>query len=370
MCGITGYIGRSKNEKLTYKLLTRLFENSESRGIDAAGFWATECGINGSVVYHKEPIRASKFVKGVFWNEFSGISSDLVIAHARGASKGVGEPFFNENNHPFTSTNKSIALAHNGRIEDNEYYEIRNSYEVKTACDSEILLRIFEASILENFDKEEKELNSIKEIFGLVNEGHMAAAIGKRGDSGERSLWLFRNEYRPLWISDLRDELGQIFFFSEPSIWEESCRECSSNLISRCYKLIEISPQEIWQIRLFDRDIKVSKYRAEKTDEIETRKIAKYYTVPQDEPHFNVITKLDENDQIIKEEFINLWSEIDPNEVEEVVNNIVKKTKAVDSELRSMVLKGLIDKEYFCKLLSRLKDQEREITKTLSILYE
>lgn len=369
MCGITGFIGRSKDTNLSYELLTKLFEKSDTRGTDAAGLWATEAGFNGSVIYHKEPIRSSKFVKNKFWNDVSNFDIDLIIAHARGASKGVGEPFFNENNHPFTSTNKAIGLAHNGRIENDEYYELKKIYEVLTTCDSEILLRIFESGARENNLNVEKELDAIKNIFGLVKRGHMAVAAGVRKDSGKRSLFLFRNEHRPLWISDLRKELGQIFFFSEPNIWEEACEGYENKLISMCYKLIEIKPREIWQIDSIDGELNIDRYEA-KIDGQECSYEDAYFTIPQEAPCFNVITKLDNNDQIIRDELISIWEEFDIKSLENCVSKITEKSKSIESELKYAISKGSIKKEGFDKALAIINNADDAITSLLLAIYE
>lgn len=368
MCGITGFIGKSKDPNLSYELLTKLFEKSETRGIDASGFWATESGCDGGVIYHKEPIRSSRFIKTKFWNELSNFNIDLVIAHARGASKGVGEPFFNENNHPFTSTNKTIALAHNGRIEDDEYYKLKKRYQVSTTCDSEILLRIFESSIKENNLIVEKELEAIKDIFGLVNKGHMAVAVGLRKDSGKRSLFLFRNEYRPLWLSDLRAELGQIFFVSEPSIWEEACEECDNKLLSMCYKLIEINPKEVWQLDSIEGQLLINRYEAE-IEEQEYNHTDAYFTIPQESPCFDVKTKLDDNDQIIREEPCSIWNEFNIKSLEERIAKIIEKSKNVEAELKYAVNKGSIEKEDLDKALVVLNNAEDAITSVLLTLY-
>jgi glucosamine 6-phosphate synthetase-like amidotransferase/phosphosugar isomerase protein len=365
MCGITGFIGKSKDKNLSYQLLTKLFEKSESRGTDAAGFWAAECGFNGSVIYHKEPTRSSSFVKSRFWSGLSDFEVDLVIAHARGASKGVGEPFFNENNHPFTSNDKTIALAHNGRIEDDEYYELRKNYEVSTQCDSEILLRIFESTIKSNKTIVDKELESVKRIFSLIQFGHMAVATGIRQESGRRSLLLFRNEHRPLWVSDLREELGQVFFVSEPSIWEEACNECDSRLLSMCYKLIEVNPKEIWHLSLVDNTLSSNRYRLTLGDESEEVG-EEFFTIPGGTPHFNLISKLDENDQIIRKERSFLWSEYDLNSAEEYVARIIEKAKNVELELRYAVNKETMEKELFEETINQLKEIDNSIAKLLS----
>lgn len=366
MCGITGFIGNSKNKDLSFNLTTKLFERSEIRGIDAAGFWAAIHGVNGGVIYHKEPIRSSKFIKNEFWSTLSEFDVDCVIAHARGASKGVGEPFFNENNHPFTSTDKCTALAHNGRIEDEEYYELKKYYEVSTSCDSEILLRIFESRMIR--EERNKELEAIKEIFSLINQGHMAVAVGRRHEGGKRSLWLFRNEHRPLWISDLREELGQIFFVSEPAIWEAACDDCGSKMLSMCYKLTEIKPQEIWEFNLSDNNISTNRYEIEKIEQEEHFSSENYFQIPQKNPCFEVITRLDENDQIIRNSDIS-WSEIDIDSLEECVAGITEKVKSIETELKYMALKELIDKDFFEKVTNQLKKQEDEIKKIVSVIY-
>lgn len=302
MCGITGCIGSSKNPSISYQLLTKLLEKSESRGIDAAGVWATQSGINGKVIYHKEPIRASKFVKNKVWKKILNYNPDLVLAHARGASKGMGEPFFNENNHPFTSTDKTIGLIHNGKIESLEYNLLKQKYELNSDCDSELLLRVFESNLKNEEDDYSvipKQIISIKNIYSLINEGHMAVAIGERVDNGNRLLWLFRNKHRPLWIVDERDYLGQIFFVSEPSIWEDAQVGCGVKLGSNYSKFIEVLPEEIWSFTLNNKEIFSDKYKIEK-QELMNWEDNKYFNIIKKQPYFDLITKLNEKEQVVK----------------------------------------------------------------------
>jgi predicted glutamine amidotransferase len=366
MCGITGFIGNSKNYNLSYNLLTKLFEKSESRGTDAAGFWATEHGLNGRVIYGKEPVRSTKFVKRQLWRHLSKIESNLVISHARGASKGVGEPFFNENNHPFTSTDKTICLVHNGRIEHNEYHDLKENYEVGTSCDSEILLRIFEASVYQNQEKLYKDLDAVREIFSLINEGHMAVAIGRRGAQGERKLTLFRNQHRPLWISDLRDELGQIFFFSEPQIWEDAYEECGTKHLSKCQKLIEVYPEEVWEIVLGE-ELESNRYKIEKESTILVEKEKLFNKIVKNTPYVELITNLDEEDQIVRER--ELWEELNTEELDRCCHSIIDKIKEIKSDMKNRSINGNIEKEFFDSILTQLKEKEEDILKILSILY-
>lgn len=252
MCGLAGFIGLSKKPYVSRLLISKLLEKSERRGVDATGFWAVN--LKGDIFYHKEPSPASLFIKNNVWQETLNQNLDLMLVHARGASKGVGPPDINENNHPFTSFDNNIALIHNGRLEDKEYFSLKNNFKLLGDCDSEILIRIYEASEKYPDEHNYKRLNGIKDIFNLINEGHMAVAIGEKIKE-ERVLWLFRNEYRPLWLIDLTRELNQIFFVSEPDIWFESIEECRFK--PNHQKIEELIPGQVWQINKL---LEVKKY--------------------------------------------------------------------------------------------------------------
>lgn len=237
ICGIAGYIGSSKNINVSFYLITKLLECSESRGQDASGYWAVEKGENGRVFYNKMPIKASLFVDEDCWKLISKIDIDLFLTHARGASPGYGNPAINENNHPFVNEDKSVALVHNGKLNDVEYVFLKNDYHPVTECDSEMILKIFEIH---------NNLDGIKDIFSLLGEGHMAVAIGQK-QLKNRNLWLFRNKHRPLWLVDVRDFLGQVFFVSDPNFWQEAVKDAPyAKQIKRCQKLVEIKPEEVW----------------------------------------------------------------------------------------------------------------------------
>lgn len=313
MCGIAGFIGESKNAHITFDLTTKLFAKCESRGTDAAGFWGTESGQKGRIFYHKEPIRSSQFVKSnEIWRQANRSSIDLMLTHARGASKGVGHPHDNINNHPFVSNCKSLALIHNGRIEDYEYHTLKTKYEVISSCDSEILLRILEGGedyphehlsefgSLENLHR----MAGIRDIYSLINDGHMAVAVGERLKDGTRLLWLFRNRHRPLWVSDMRETLGQIFFVSEPSIWEDSVYEMKSNKFFKKQKLIEVPNEEVWYIKISPGEKVPSNVQRFQVCKEETDVVwsfdGKYRPIKNDESNHKIVTKLGEGDRIIQ----------------------------------------------------------------------
>jgi len=259
LCGIAGFVGKSKNLKLSFSILSSLFRKIESRGIDAAGYWMSEFGNDGKVHYHKQPGRSTELVKSENWLSKSILDTNLALVHARGASKGSGSPSKNINNHPFVSESYNLAVVHNGKVNNEDYESLIKKYTVDSQCDSEIILRIFEqAALLYNSSEldsyvgsvpEQHRLAGIKDVFSLINSGHMAVGIGEWKPKNSRNLWLFRNIHRPLWVADLREILGQVFFFSEPSIWKDSIRD--SGLIElHKTKIVEIPNDEVWHFNI------------------------------------------------------------------------------------------------------------------------
>lgn len=256
MCGIAGFIGQSKNHKITFKLITNLFRFSESRGADASGVWGLEAGQNGRVVYHKEPTRSSDFVQKEFWKNLRRIKLNMLLVHARAASKGPVHAFVNSNNHPFVSKDCRIGMVHNGQIDEAKF--LQNKYQVGSDTDSEFLLRIYEYGLDKQpqliqgiTDEVSQRLTGIKDIWSVVSSGAMAVALGERLSDDSQCLFLFHNEKRPLWIVDLRKTLGQIFFFSSPDIWYKTING-NKELKEFCWgtqKLIEIPTQEIWYFK-------------------------------------------------------------------------------------------------------------------------
>lgn len=268
MCGLAGLLGVSLNKKVSYELMTKAFEKAEVRGTDASGFWGTNQ--QEAVIYHKEPTKSSELVKMDAWRKVCNFSPDLLLAHARQATQGVGEPAINKNNHPFTNSSRTLSLIHNGRIP--EFETLKRKFRVSSDCDSEILLRILEASNLSHTDQDIANLfpsfplsvgyrlAGIMDIFSIINYGHMAVAIGEMTPDGTRHLWLFRNRHRSLWLVDLRSSLGQIFFCSTPEIWQEALQDSNRQLLGR-QKLIEIPPEEVWYFQINSQEIHVKEVR-------------------------------------------------------------------------------------------------------------
>lgn len=264
ICGILGYIGKSKNPKATFDLTNALMDISEIRGTHATGFWA--CVNNkDKVFYHKEPVKASEFINRKIWKDTANQSLDLLLGHCRYTSAGSGNEKFNKNNHPHVSQDFRVALIHNGRIP--EYSYLKKQYPVTTDCDSEILLRIFEST--EELHEHDLFLKSqlqkastsianlyrvygLKKIFSEVSYGAMAVALGELLDYNERSLWLFHNEHRSLYLVDLRETLGQFFFCSTQEIFRAAVDQAkiASKLIPMDQGVVKLPSDWIYHFKM------------------------------------------------------------------------------------------------------------------------
>lgn len=244
-----------KKPKLTYELITNLFDFLETRGVDASGVWASECFPKNRIIYHKAPVRSSAFIKDPFWKQnISKMKMDLMLIHARATSKGNGHARDNHNNHPFVSADNRIGMVHNGTIAEANY--LKKKYKILSNTDSEVLLRMYEHAAegndLDLPDIPEdivSRMKGIRDIWSVISQGAMAVAIGERIDEHKKLLCLFHNEHRPLWMADLRESLGQLFFFSSPEIWYSAMEASSKTLNNICakdLKLHELPVSEAW----------------------------------------------------------------------------------------------------------------------------
>lgn len=112
MCGIFGYIGNQNPVKVVLNGLRRL----EYRGYDSAGIAGIQ---NGKMVYCKEVGKLSILEKQV---ENSHLDLEIAIGHTRWATHGIPTIL---NAHPQFDTNHTVAVVHNGIIENHE--TLRNS---------------------------------------------------------------------------------------------------------------------------------------------------------------------------------------------------------------------------------------------------
>ncbi|MDR1738015.1 MAG: glutamine--fructose-6-phosphate transaminase (isomerizing) [Candidatus Symbiothrix sp.] len=135
MCGIVGYIGN----KEAYPILIKGLHRLEYRGYDSAGVALTDK--NGKLSIYKAKGRVADLEE---FCKDKNISGNIGIAHTRWATH--GEPS-NQNAHPHYSESESIALIHNGIIENYAVLKeqlIRNGYHFQSSTDTEVMVQLIE----------------------------------------------------------------------------------------------------------------------------------------------------------------------------------------------------------------------------------
>ena len=135
MCGIVGYIGKQDAYPILIKGLHRL----EYRGYESAG--VALINEAGSLNVYKSKGKVSDLEQSATSKDISGT---IGVAHTRWATH--GEPN-NENAHPHYSQSESLALIHNGIIENYMVIKkelIRNGYTFKSSTDTEVLVQFIE----------------------------------------------------------------------------------------------------------------------------------------------------------------------------------------------------------------------------------
>lgn len=135
MCGIVGYIGFRE----AYPILVKGLHRLEYRGYDSAGVALINNEDRLSVYKAKGRVQdLEEYARD------KDISGTIGIAHTRWATH--GEPS-NSNAHPHYSQSESLALIHNGIIENYAVLKaqlIRNGYTFQSSTDTEVLVQLIE----------------------------------------------------------------------------------------------------------------------------------------------------------------------------------------------------------------------------------
>lgn len=169
MCGIVGYIGFREAYPILIKGLHRL----EYRGYDSAGVALINDKIELSV--HKAKGRVKDLEDSVKDKNTGGT---IGIAHTRWATH--GEPS-NENAHPHYSQSESLALIHNGIIENYAVLKeelLQKGYKFQSSTDTEVLVQFIEyIKALNNCDLFSAVQIALKQVVGAY-----AIAILEKGN--------------------------------------------------------------------------------------------------------------------------------------------------------------------------------------------
>lgn len=162
MCGIVGYIGKREAYPILIKGLSRL----EYRGYDSAGIALLNSDKSLSVYKTKGKVAGlDEFCKD------KNISGSVGIAHTRWATH--GEPS-SVNAHPHYSESKSLAIIHNGIIEN--YADLKKKLQSKgfnfrSDTDTEVLVQLVE------YIRNKKKLDLLTSVQLALHEVIGAYAI-------------------------------------------------------------------------------------------------------------------------------------------------------------------------------------------------
>ena len=267
MCGIVGYIGRGNTKKIILQGLKTL----EYRGYDSSGIALIS---KGNIVVEKKAGRIEKLEESIAGKDYP---SDIGIGHTRWATHGVPS---DKNSHPHYSMDKSVAVVHNGIIEN--YQNLRKelvgkgfifSSDTDTEVISQLIQDMYNGDILDTVEKVIKRLVGSYAI-GVIHKDHPNELICAR-------------EHSPLVIGIGN---GENFIASDVSALLKYTKDV--------YYLEDgdIATLKIGSVEIFDRDKKtVSREKKHIEWSLEQATKCGY-------PHF-MLKEIFEQPQVIKETF-------------------------------------------------------------------
>ncbi len=163
MCGIVGYIGHAKAGEILLKGMRRL----EYRGYDSAGVAIKD---DNNIVIEKKKGRIKEI------EQDNIIAGNAGIGHTRWATHGKPS---DENSHPFFDCDESIAIVHNGIIDNfvtlKESLE-KEGHEFKSQTDSEVIAHLIESHY------ENDLLEAVKKTISQLRGSYAIVAIHKDED--------------------------------------------------------------------------------------------------------------------------------------------------------------------------------------------
>jgi glucosamine--fructose-6-phosphate aminotransferase (isomerizing) len=204
MCGIVGYIG---NKDLASVILIGL-ERLEYRGYDSCGIAAVD---GGALVVRKTAGRLQRMKEILAANPVTGT---VGIGHTRWATHGVVD---DSNAHPFVDCTGTIALVHNGIVEN--YVDIRKrlvkkGHKFTSSTDTETIVHLVEqyyrAQPAKKRSLADAVLSAVKELKGsfalaLISRAEPETLVGVRRGS---PLVIGAGAYEHVLASDMLAMVG------------------------------------------------------------------------------------------------------------------------------------------------------------------
>ena len=176
MCGIVGYLGNKNAAEVLVEGLSKL----EYRGYDSAGVAVLE---GNEIVVNKRKGRLANLEAVLEENKLTG---HIGIGHTRWATHGAPSDV---NSHPHTNEKGTIAVVHNGIIEN--YILLRDwltseGYKFKSETDTEVIPHLvdyyYEGNLLEAVMKAVKKMEGSYAI-GVICKDEPNKLVAVRKDS-------------------------------------------------------------------------------------------------------------------------------------------------------------------------------------------
>lgn len=172
MCGIVGYVG----DKQAYPILIKGLHRLEYRGYDSSGVALVNS--SGELGIYKCRGKVADLEK---FAESKNTEGTLGIAHTRWATHGEPNDI---NAHPHYSETETIALVHNGIIENYNVLKdalIENGYTFKSSTDTEVLVQLIEyVRVTNGCSLVEAVRTALKQVAGAY-----AIAVVEKGNRDE-----------------------------------------------------------------------------------------------------------------------------------------------------------------------------------------
>ncbi len=159
MCGIVGYIGQAEATPILIDGLKHL----EYRGYDSAGLALVQ---NQKVVVKKQPGKISELEKSL---KDLSLEATLGIGHTRWATHGIPNTV---NAHPHTDCSGSLALIHNGIIENFAALKtelLKKGHVFQSETDTEVLAHLIEEFYDGDLEKAVRQaVNEVVGTYGIL----------------------------------------------------------------------------------------------------------------------------------------------------------------------------------------------------------
>ena len=186
MCGIVGYVGKKNAQEVILQGLEKL----EYRGYDSAGIAIVEDGVIKSEKFKGRLAVLSDFL------EANPIKGSLGIGHTRWATHGAPS---DENSHPHLNADNTIAVVHNGIIENYVSLKedlIAKDYKFKSQTDTEVIVHLLDSLYEGNL------LEAVNKLTSIIRGAY---AIGVVCSKSPNEMVAVRNE-SPLIVGLGQDE--------------------------------------------------------------------------------------------------------------------------------------------------------------------